>query len=112
MIKSKDSIADRGLEIDLTGPDGNAYYLLGTAMSLARQFDIDGESIVNEMRSSDYEHLLEVFEDNFGEFVTLYRQTMKEVYIDNIGWCFELVTNRYNEDGINEPYCTYELIEK
>ena len=82
MIKSKDSIADRGLEIDLTGPDGNAFYLLGTAMSLARQFDIDGESIVNEMISADYEHLLGVFEDNFAEFVTLYRQTMKEVYID------------------------------
>jgi hypothetical protein len=35
--------------------------------------EIDGESIVNEMRSSDYEHLLQVFEDKFGEFVTLYR---------------------------------------
>jgi len=73
MIKSKDIIAARGLEIDLSGPDGNAFYLLGTAMSLAHQLEIDGESIVNEMRSSDYEHLLQVFEDKFGEFVTLYR---------------------------------------
>jgi len=37
---------------------------------------------------------------------------MEEVYVDDIGWCYEITTNRYNEDGVSEPYCTYELIEK
>jgi hypothetical protein len=74
LVQSKTSNRSRmQRDFIVTGPDGNAFYLLGTAMSLARQFDIDGESIVNEMISADYEHLLEVFEDNFGEFVTLYR---------------------------------------
>ncbi len=73
MIKSKNSIYERGIEIDLTGPDGNAFYLMGTAMTLARQLELDGESIINEMRSSDYEHLLQVFEENFGNVVTLNR---------------------------------------
>jgi hypothetical protein len=46
---------------------------MGTAKRLARQLDLDGNAIVNEMMSGDYEQLLEVFEENFGSFVTLYR---------------------------------------
>jgi len=63
----------RGIEIDLTGPQGNAFYLLGTAKNLAKQLDLDGNEIMKEMMSGDYEHLLEVFDENFGSFVTLYR---------------------------------------
>lgn len=73
MIKSKDSIRDRGMEIDLTGPQGNAFFLLGTAKKLAKQLGLDGDEITKEMMSGDYENLLEIFEENFGEFVTLYR---------------------------------------
>jgi len=73
MIKSKDSIRDRGIEIDLTGPQGNAFFLLGTASKLAKQLGLDGDKIHKEMTSGDYENLLQVFEENFGEFVTLYR---------------------------------------
>ena len=63
----------RGIEIDLTGPQGNAYFLLGTAKNLAKQLELDGSKIMEEMMSGDYEHLLEVFDENFGMFVTLYR---------------------------------------
>ncbi len=35
MIKSKKQ--SLGIEIDLTGPDGNAFVLIGTATKLARQ---------------------------------------------------------------------------
>jgi len=63
----------RGIEIDLTGPQGNAYFLLGTAKNLAKQLGLDGNEITKEMMSGDYEHLLEVFDENFGMFVTLYR---------------------------------------
>lgn len=72
MIKSKEEMPS-GISIDLTGPDGNAMVLMGTAKRLARQLDLDGNAIVNEMMSGDYEQLLEVFEENFGSFVTLYR---------------------------------------
>jgi len=64
---------NRGIEIDLTGPQGNAFYLLGTARNLAKQLGLDGKTICDEMMSGDYENLLEVFDKNFGMVVTLYR---------------------------------------
>ena len=62
-----------GIEIDLTGPQGNAFFLLGTAKKLANQLGLDGTEIMEEMKSGDYENLLQVFDKNFGSFVTLYR---------------------------------------
>lgn len=62
-----------GIEIDLTGPQGNAFYLLGTAKNLAKQLGLDGKKIMEEMMSGDYENLLQVFDKNFGSIVTLYR---------------------------------------
>jgi hypothetical protein len=62
-----------GITIDLTGPQGNAFYLLGTAKNLAKQLGLNGTEIMEEMKSSDYENLLEVFDKNFGSIVTLYR---------------------------------------
>ena len=69
----KKQTQNRGIEIDLTGPQGNAFYLLGTARNLAKQLGLDAEAICDEMRSGDYENLLEVFDKNFGMIVTLYR---------------------------------------
>lgn len=62
-----------GIEIDLTGPQGNAFYLLGTAKKLANQLGLDSDEILNEMKSGDYENLIQVFDNNFGSFVTLYK---------------------------------------
>ncbi len=59
--------------IDLTGPDGNAFVLMATAVSLARQFGKDGKAIREEMMTGDYEHLLSVFDREFGAFVILER---------------------------------------
>ena len=61
------------VEIDLTGPDGNAFNLIGTAGRLAKQLGLDKKKIRSEMMSGDYENLLKVFDKHFGEFVTLYR---------------------------------------
>ena len=72
-IKSKEELTQRGIEIDLTGPQGNAIWLTGYAGKLAKQLDLDVEAIRKDMMSSDYDHLLEVFEREFGSFVTLYR---------------------------------------
>jgi hypothetical protein len=63
----------RGIEIDLTGPQGNAYFLLGTAKNLAKQLELNGSEILDEMQSGNYENLLQVFDRYFGSFVTLYR---------------------------------------
>lgn len=60
--------------IDVRGPDGNAFFLLGTATQLAKSLRYSKEKIsemLRDMKSSDYEHLLDVFEENFGEVVTL-----------------------------------------
>ncbi len=34
------------------------------------------------------------------------------VYIEGVGYCKEVTINRYNEDGVNEPYNIYEPVEK
>ena len=72
MIKYK-KMKTGPVEIDLTGPDGNALVLIGTASKLAKQLGLDGKSIQAEMMKGDYEHLINTFDKHFGEFVTLYR---------------------------------------
>ena len=62
-----------GITIDLTGPQGNAFYLLGTAKKLANQLGLNDVEIMEEMQSGDYENLIQVFDKNFGSFVTLYK---------------------------------------
>jgi hypothetical protein len=59
--------------IDLTGPEGNAYVLMGYAKSFAKQLGMDHKALIEEMCSGDYENLVNVFDRNFGHFVTLYR---------------------------------------
>ena len=59
--------------IDLTGPEGNAFTLMGTAVNLAKQLGKDGKAIREEMMAGDYEHLLSVFDREFGHFVILER---------------------------------------
>jgi hypothetical protein len=71
MIKSKKEKS--GIEIDLTGPDGNAFVLIGTAGNLAKQLGLDSKVIRTEMMAGDYENLIKVFDKHFGHFVTLYR---------------------------------------
>jgi len=71
MIKSKKQ--SLGISIDLTGPNGNAFYLIGAANNLARQLGLDGKAIQAEMMKGDYENLVKVFDKHFGHFVTLYR---------------------------------------
>ena len=62
--------------IDLTGPDGNAFYLLGTAMNLCKQLELSSErteEILDELKSSDYENLIKVFDKYFGKLIDLER---------------------------------------
>ena len=76
MIKNIKDKKQSPIEIDLTGPDGNAFVLLGKAKSFAKAIGMNGieaEALINDMTSGDYEHLLEVFDKHFGSFVTLSR---------------------------------------
>jgi len=59
--------------IDLTGPQGNAFFLMGQASRYARQLGLDSDAILAEMKSSDYENLVQVFDRYFGNYVILER---------------------------------------
>ena len=59
--------------IDLQGPQGNAFALMGHAVDLLRQLDRRDEvhAIRTDMMSGDYDNLIRIFEKNFGDYVTL-----------------------------------------
>jgi hypothetical protein len=61
------------IEIDLEGPDGNAFVLLGIAKDLCHKIGIDWEKVQSEMTSGDYENLLQVMDEYFGDFIVMYR---------------------------------------
>lgn len=94
-IIPRDEMPRRPIEIDLSGPQGNAFYLMALAKKLFpkiypdrmedwrewnRVMDFTGEKsqspiedMLDDMKSGDYEHLLNVFDDLFGDYVILYR---------------------------------------
>lgn len=61
------------LQVDISGPQGNAFAIMGLARSLAKQIGTDPSPIINDMMSGDYENLLRVFDNNFGEVCDLLR---------------------------------------
>ena len=71
MIRDKQQQSE--IVIDLTGPDGNAYALLAYAKRFAQQLNYDFNQIKDEMTSGDYENLVQVFDEYFGDFVILER---------------------------------------
>ena len=73
MIKNKSELHMGKQKIDLSGPDGNAYVLMGIGRRLAKQLDRPWEPIQTEMMSGDYDNLIKVFDREFGSFVDLYR---------------------------------------
>jgi hypothetical protein len=72
MIRKKEA-KEGPIVIDLTGPDGNVFALMGYAKRFARQLDLDTSVIHKEMMAGDYENALQVFDNYFGEFVILER---------------------------------------
>lgn len=72
MIRAKQQ--QKEIVIDLTGPQGNAFFLIGYAKKLAKYLmfeDVDG--LLEDMQSGDYEHLVQVFDEHFGDFIILER---------------------------------------
>jgi hypothetical protein len=72
MITTKRPKKDK-IEIDLLGPEGNAFALLGIAKDLCHKTGIEWETVKNEMTSSDYENLIQVMDKYFGDFIIMYR---------------------------------------
>jgi hypothetical protein len=73
-IISKDTT--KKITIDLTGPQGNSFYLMGVSCNLMKQLDFtpeEGESVFEELKSGDYEHLIKTFDKYFGDFIDLER---------------------------------------
>ena len=72
MIKEK--LKHKGITVDCSGPNGNAFYLLGLAKDLAKRFDYTDKNtnkMMKELKSSDYEHLILTFDKYWGWHVTL-----------------------------------------
>lgn len=78
-IMNADDLEGGKRKINLRGPEGNAYNILGVAQQLCRQLkDVDPEKydfekIQAEMKSGDYDNLIKVFDEYFGDFVDLYK---------------------------------------
>ena len=70
MIKSKEP---QSVSVDLTGPEGNAFVLIGYARKWSKQLGLNPDEVEKEMTSGDYENLVSVLEKHFGSVVTFYR---------------------------------------
>jgi hypothetical protein len=71
MIREKEEKPSQPIVIDLSGPEGNVFCLMGYAKRFAQQLGLDGGAITSDMMSSDYDHAVEVFDRHFGDFVIL-----------------------------------------
>lgn len=60
--------------IDLDGPQGNAFFLLGIARRAATEMEgaAYAGKVCEKMMAGDYANLLKVFLEEFGEVYTLY----------------------------------------
>ncbi len=72
-IKNINELKRQKEAIDLSGPNGNVFYLIGRAKRLAKELGLDPEAIADDMMSDDYDHAVETFDKHFGDFVDLYR---------------------------------------
>ena len=76
MIKCRSELESRKIEIDLTGPEGNAFYLLGLVDALGKQLNIPlkiRSDIKQLMMTGSYDELLKTFDIWFGDYVVLYK---------------------------------------
>jgi len=76
LIKSRDELQNRKIEIDLHSKKGNAMYLLSLVDSVGKQINIPPEvrvDIKKTMMMSDYDNLIKTFDIWFGDYVILYK---------------------------------------
>lgn len=78
MIKNRSELQVRKREIDLSGPEGNVFALMGIGAMFAKILNREGitkdwSKIQNDMMSSDYDNAVNVMEREFGDFIIMYR---------------------------------------
>jgi hypothetical protein len=76
MITEKRPPAKEKIEIDLRGPEGNAFALMAIANKIGKQLGLhpDERGAINaEMMSSDYDNLIKVMDKHFGDFIIMYK---------------------------------------
>ena len=56
--------------LDLKGPDGNAFNLLAIAKDLSHSNKFNWDDIYTELTSGDYNNLITVIENYFGDQIT------------------------------------------
>lgn len=74
MTLLKRAPAGRKQVVDLSGPQGNAFFLLASARNLGRQLGMEENEIaemITDMKSSNYKNLVETFDNHFGTLVDL-----------------------------------------
>ena len=59
--------------IDLRGPEGNAFALMGITKDILEHLGKDPKPILDKMMEGDYEKLLQVMEKEVGDFVIMHR---------------------------------------
>lgn len=80
MIRPRQS---REIVIDLDGPKGNAFELMGIAKGLAFRYGLPSwqiDDVITEMMSGDYNNLVKTFDKYFGSVVAL--ETTNEELLD------------------------------
>ena len=76
MIRSKEEKPVPLIEVDLTGPNGNVFRLMGLVRSWGRDLGYTEDrinAIQKVMMMGDYEGAIKVFDKEFGHFCTLWR---------------------------------------
>jgi hypothetical protein len=81
-----DSSEGKRRSIDLRGPEGNGYVILGIAKNFTEQLKkvdpekYEWEKIQSEMTNGDYKNLVLTFERYFGDFVDIYNADVLDDY--------------------------------
>ena len=73
------------VKINIDGPDGNSFILIGYVKKFGRQLQWENEkidSIIAKMMAGDRDNLLRVFLENFGEVVELEGKEIEELQLE------------------------------
>ena len=76
MILSREEMVPKKLEIDLSGPGGNAFFLLGLVGQLGISLGMSRKKIKliqDEMMLSSYDMLVETLDKYYGDYIVIYK---------------------------------------
>ena len=69
-MSSSKFVTDKKI-IKLSSYQGNAFYIISVAKDISDREGMDTNKIIDEMTSSDYQHLLKVFVRYFNQYAIL-----------------------------------------